>query len=161
NEGASMTEQEWLGSDDPKRLLEFLRGKATERKLRLFAVACCRRVWPLMIDYSCQQAVEASERHADVPMSEWELDAISAEAEEAFENAVEDALDEARRTGEETADSVAMSSASAASYASSPGLGESHVLVVLESTTNISPAGGLDERRAQATLIRDIFGNPF
>jgi len=37
-----MNEQEWLACTDPEPMLEFLRGKASERKLRLFFCACCR-----------------------------------------------------------------------------------------------------------------------
>jgi len=39
-----MTEQEWLAGTDPKPMLEFLRGKASERKLRLFAAASFKRL---------------------------------------------------------------------------------------------------------------------
>jgi hypothetical protein len=37
-----MTEHEWLTCTDPTPMLEFLRGNASERKLRLFFCACCR-----------------------------------------------------------------------------------------------------------------------
>ena len=43
-----MTEAEWQGCDDPGRMLEFLRGKASDRRLRLFASACCHRLAPLL-----------------------------------------------------------------------------------------------------------------
>jgi hypothetical protein len=39
-----MTEAEWVAGKDLKKMLEFLRGTDSTRKLRLFAVACCRTI---------------------------------------------------------------------------------------------------------------------
>lgn len=60
-----MTEQEWLECAEPTRMLEFLRCKVSERKLRLFAVACCRQIWSLLVDDRSRKAVEIAEKFVD------------------------------------------------------------------------------------------------
>jgi hypothetical protein len=68
-----MDEHEWLACTDPAPMLAFLRGKASERKLRLFACACCRSTWHLLTNTKGREAVEASERYADGVVGRREL----------------------------------------------------------------------------------------
>src|SRR6266487_2714969 len=60
-----MNEEEWLMCAEPRQMLESLRDKMTERKLRLFAVACGRRVAQWMTDERSRVAIEISEQYAD------------------------------------------------------------------------------------------------
>src|SRR5690242_9454534 len=60
-----ITEQEWLESVDPHRMLEALAGRSEDRKLRLFACACCQNIWPLLKDERSRRAVQAAEHFAD------------------------------------------------------------------------------------------------
>lgn len=60
-----MTEDEWLTAIDPTPMLEFLNSKASDRKLRLFAVACCRRIWHLLPDAQSREAVEVVSRYVE------------------------------------------------------------------------------------------------
>ena len=68
-----MTEEEWLAATDPTPLLEFMRGKASDRKLRLIACACCRRVWNLLSNKHCRKALITAEAYADAKVSEEKL----------------------------------------------------------------------------------------
>lgn len=74
-----MTEQEWLECTDPQSLLQASWMEAhplnrfRRRKLRLFTVACCWHIWPLLKDQESQTAVEVGERFADRKASKEEL----------------------------------------------------------------------------------------
>ena len=70
----NMTKQEWLSSTRVGPMLKHLRGKkiASERKLRLFACGCCRRVWDSLRRRS-QAAVEITERFVDGEAEEAEF----------------------------------------------------------------------------------------
>src|SRR4051812_7831838 len=60
-----MTDAEWLASTKPRPMLVALRGRAGERKFRLFAAACCRRAWHRMDDPRSRHLVETAELFAD------------------------------------------------------------------------------------------------
>jgi hypothetical protein len=70
-----MTETKWLACADPKPMLTFLRGKASDRKLRLFMAGCCRRVFHTFTDdedEDREEAIDIAERYADGLASEEE-----------------------------------------------------------------------------------------
>jgi hypothetical protein len=68
-----MNEHAWLASTDPAPMLEFLQGKASDRKLRLFACACCRMIrwWDPQVEFL--RTVETAERFADGATTKAEL----------------------------------------------------------------------------------------
>ena len=70
-----MTENEWLACANPAPMLSVLRSRASGRKLRHFACACCRRVWHLLKHEASRQAVEVDERFADGLADDADLEA--------------------------------------------------------------------------------------
>jgi hypothetical protein len=78
-----MNEAEWLGYIDPELMMIRFGGKASDRKFRLFAVACWHRIWSCLSDDRSRKAVEVSERYADGQASDQELLNAAVEASEA------------------------------------------------------------------------------
>src|SRR5262249_6372367 len=62
--GEAMTEDEWANCTDLSLMLDFLGDKAGDRRFRLFAVACCRRIWHLLRDERSRRAVEVADAAA-------------------------------------------------------------------------------------------------
>jgi hypothetical protein len=71
-----MTESDWWACQEPQEMLQHLveSRKGSGRKLRLFAIACCRRIWPLLSDERSRKAVEVAERYADGEVGEADLE---------------------------------------------------------------------------------------
>jgi hypothetical protein len=76
----NMTEAEWLECEDLQKMLEFLRGKASDRKLRLFACGCARQEWHLLIDEKSQQAIVLAEQFSDGNVGVQEMESVREEA---------------------------------------------------------------------------------
>jgi hypothetical protein len=68
-----MTEADWLTNTDPNALLGYMRGRVNDRKLRLFACACCYRIWHLLEEERCRTAAEMADRFAEGRCTQLEL----------------------------------------------------------------------------------------
>ena len=159
-----MTEREWNECTDPDALLHFLRdsGRASERKLRLFACACCRRIWDVFTDERSRKAVEASERFADRLITQKQLRAACGAAQKvALKVLNTGGSDAALVFAVQAAHEVAKSAQTIPSRAELmtwlPGGIVNRVICCAEALK--IPRS--DERKQLTVLLRDVIGNPF
>jgi hypothetical protein len=150
-----MTEAEWLAATDAMPMLQFLVGKASDRKLRLFICAWGYDAWSKMLDECSREAIVVAERFADGLADQSELTASFQDALCAW-----DAIKIVRggrhgkpiRSGETY--QAAKQAAEVARNASDPKLCDASVAHRL--SWRLSGA----TRYTLACHLRDIFGNP-
>lgn len=172
---ATPDEPAWSACDDPVSMLFALRRRCSDRKLRLFAAACCRRIWHLLEDERSRRAVATLERYADQEETVEGLAIAAGEAQDAADGRCDE--NDCHAAG---AVAMAVSFDAAADRVGGP---EIVLLIELYVTIGVASAAarapgdtahgddeGADvawaaavkiEQRAQADLLRDIFGNPF
>jgi hypothetical protein len=158
-----MTEAEWLACKDPEPMLEFLGGKASDRKLRLLAVASCRRIWTLL-PMPCQNCTDVLGRFADGLATDDEYQAAYRQAEFEAVAADRDPPDSRSYAAASpliskppTVPSVTLAldnMASAMAYAVAESAADSQYDTAYAVTQS-------QEKHEQVRLVLDIFGNPF
>lgn len=160
-----MTENEWLEGKDPNEMLLWLiESKPSERKIRLFCCACCRRIWHLLSDDRCRNAVEVAERFADELASDEELKKAGEGADDAADEAEDSDLSYFKKLAlvgscNAAAFAVDVNAIAAAEWAVYAVAGSNAVYDKNEEARRLA-AYNL-EIKNQANILRDIFGNPF
>ena len=161
-----MTGEAWeQKSTDSIPMLLYLRDKTSERKVLLFNCACCRRIWA-KLDSEDQVAIEHAEAHPDDPAALQELQ-LRLEPERSAALAMVGLMD---RTAHPVSDSLAqlLTNRTNLRMRLLGGLGwgigslahHSALAASGEPVWKGSAAQAL-ELRAQAELVREVFGNPF
>jgi hypothetical protein len=170
-----VTESEWLASEDPQAMLETLRGRASDRKLRLFGCACCRLVWHLLADERSRKAVEVVEASGDGPIDKGTLsrarkDARSRTAELQAELFIRQRNDSAREAVRlqwmaSIVPNCAIGPMSASTVAGLTAEQTASVLHVGGRPADLSTPEGRaifqQPGRCLCALLGDIFGTPF
>jgi hypothetical protein len=154
-----MTEAEWLACDDLYSMLEFLRDRVSDRKLRLFAVACCRRPYYRVDDERHRRAIQFAERMADEAVSEGEWREVRQAALELWQAAWADSLEaqqQAPRGTPEVEKLVHADMATAAGWA----ILEDAWEAAYQATGVDWGEDYADEPAHQLVLLRDVFGPP-
>jgi hypothetical protein len=154
-----MTEAEWLDCTNPMLMRDYLRlnQMGSERKLRLFALACSCRFLHLLSDERSLQALTVADRFVEGQTTHEERASVSAAAWEA----VNDARSE-RQTGAAIAAGVAAARMAdsdwplfAQRFGSSGEVGQHYAWQAVHDSIFFI------DGKEQCALWRELFGNPF
>ena len=172
-----MPEAEWPASDDPGQVFRDPGWSPSDRKVRLFCLACCDRINRFLVDPRSRAAIAFLKRHVDVTHSRRKgIATIRKAARQAHDDAYSEMFKE--RDEVERAKKLALSNAANAAHdilhrqprwAAEYTAAFAVHAVAWDWLVSNRPADlpnyprevGSPERRHQVNLIRDIFGNPF
>lgn len=163
-----MTEKEWLTCTDSDKMLEFLQGKTSDRKLRLLACAFCRMIWPYLTDSRCRRVVEAAERYADAEVDRSTL-AEAAQALRAKERGRlrTEKMEAARLAGRSDESATAKAVAWAAGWDATKATSRAEAWDAARLTYQAVSVAHSQGRASftspvdQTVIFGEIFGNPF
>ncbi len=142
-----MTHAEWENANDPEQMLRFLQatGSLTERKARLFAVACCRRIGHLFTHPDMARSVAVAEQLAE-----------GADTAEALRQADELAMWAGDDASYHSLREATAGWAAAAAHHNGGGAAQGVVYEVRRAHAE-DPPRQREEELAQCHLLRDIF----
>lgn len=138
-----MTEAEWMACPAPGPLLEYIRDRASERQLRLWACACVRRIWDLIPRELGRRAVLVTERFIEGRATEKELRYVA------------DAFSPCGLYDYSAFGHPAMLAAHSPLFVETVGGASRNAVLARKRTERVA------EESAQAELLRHIVGNPF
>jgi len=156
-------------------MLDFLRGRTSERKLRLFACACCRAVWHLIAHPHCRAAVCVAEQFADGQATLKQLEAAEELAQDcrpvfadanlaaalsATRDAHEAAEDSSARAAEFLAHSIAEPAKANANASVRAGATRDEQNAAWERYDTAVQTAVLAERSRQADILRELLPSP-
>jgi hypothetical protein len=158
-----MTEEEWASGHDVDRMLKHLGKVANPRRLRLFLVACARRVLPNSPDDEMLSALDTAEKFADQSVSKRELARVRnalkvghpsrvARWEVLYTDSIRSVP--AWHAAREQVTQAAVHGSGCCAWSTTRERLSAFEKVVLVGYPTV-------ELTAQAGLLRDIFGNPF
>jgi hypothetical protein len=146
-----MTEEQWLSEAVSEKLLNHVKGKLSERKLRLYAVACCRRV---VDDGPGRAALEAAERFADDALPKKALTA----AKKAYRGSVLSMSYVCSVAGRSCWGAVRFAARFAVEHVAH---GPIWAAAAISDRLDVCEQLRASEKRVQADLMRDVAGNLF
>jgi hypothetical protein len=149
-----VNEDDWLRSTDPQAIVRFLLQRSPPpdpRKLRLFACACARRLWPQVKHTRWREIVLTAERFADGRVGRRQLEQAHRGARWISQAAYNNWL---ANPGKDS-NGVSVGYIIVALTERDPG---DAALSAARSAVSIK---GSAESAVQSALVRDLFGNPF